>query len=77
MARTLLLVFAILTIVGGAIFTTLGAIILMLHLAITSQFPGATMDPQGYFFLYFFFSMGAALIVVSIILFIVRARVKD
>ncbi|NHJ19692.1 MAG: hypothetical protein EAX91_02025 [Candidatus Lokiarchaeota archaeon] len=77
MARTVLLIFAILTLVGGAIFTTLGAIIVMLHVAITSQFPGATMDPQGYFFLYFFFSMGIALIVVSIILFIVRARVKD
>jgi len=74
MSKKILLIFAIITLVVGAIFMTIWALILTFHLALEAQFPGVTVDPIGVFFFYFFLSVGIALIVVSIILFILRAK---
>jgi hypothetical protein len=73
-ARTVMLVFAIISLVVGAILMTGWTIILMMDIAIKEQFPGATMNPESIISFYLLLSFGIILIAVSILLFILRAR---
>jgi hypothetical protein len=76
-AKTVLLVFAIITLVVGAVFMTIWTIIFLMNIAIEAQFPGSTWTPAGLFIYYFTLIMGIVLIAVAILLFILRARKKD
>jgi hypothetical protein len=76
-AKTILLVFAIITLVVGAIFMTFWTFLFIMNMAIEAQFPGSEWTPEGLFLFYFSLIMGIVFIAVAILLFILRARSKD
>jgi hypothetical protein len=76
-ARTVMLVFAIITLVFGAVLMTGWTFILMMDISLKEQFPGATMNPESIISFYLLLSFGILLLAVSIFLFILRARRKD
>jgi hypothetical protein len=73
-SRTTYLVFAIITLVTGAVFITFWSLMLLIQISLTEQFGGASLSPEGYFYFYFFLSMSIVLIAVSILLFVLRAK---
>jgi TRAP-type C4-dicarboxylate transport system permease small subunit len=76
-ARTVMLVFAIITLVFGAILMTGWFIILSIDIALKQTFPGTTMSPEDIISFYLLLTFGIVLIAVSILLFILRAKRKD
>ena len=72
-----MLVFAIISLVIGAILMTGWTIILMMDIALKEQFPGATMNPESLMFFYLLLSLGIVFIAVSVLLFVLRARKTD
>ena len=76
-ARTVMLVFAIITLVFGAILMTGWFIILSIDIALKQTFPGTTMNPDDILSFYLLLTFGIVLIAVSILLFILRAKRKD
>ena len=77
MAKTVMLVFAIISLVIGAILMTGWTIILMMDIALKEQFPGATMNPEGLMFFYLLLALGIVFIAVSVLLFVLRGRKSD
>ena len=74
MSKTVLLVFAIITLVVGAVFMAFWTFLLIMDIAVEAQFPGSTWSPEGLIIFYFTLIMGIVLIVVAVILFILRAK---
>jgi hypothetical protein len=72
-----MLVFAIITLVLGAVFMTFWTILFLVNMQIEAQFPGSEWTPEGLFLYYFTLIMGIVLIPVAILLFILRARKTD
>ena len=71
-----MLVFAIITMVLGAVLLTGWTIILAIDIALKETFPGTTMNPESLISFYLLLTFGIILIAVSILLFILRARRK-
>jgi len=76
-AKKILLVFAIITLVVGAISMALWTFILAMDIAVEAQYPGSTWTPVGIFMFYFTLIMGIVLITVAVILFVVRAKASS
>ena len=76
-AKTVMLVFAIITMVLGAILMTGWTIILLMDIALKQTFPGTTMNPESVVSFYVLLTVGIILIAVSILLFVLRAKRKD
>jgi hypothetical protein len=74
MAKKVLLVFAIITLVAGVFSMAWWAFILIMTLSIAAQFPGSTLNAEGYVWFYTTLTLGIILIAVSIVLFVVRAK---
>ncbi len=72
-----MLVFAIITMVLGAILMTGWTIILLMDIALKQTFPGTTMNPESVVSFYVLLTVGIILIAVSILLFVLRAKRKD
>ena len=77
MSRTTYLVFAIITLVAGAVFITFWSLMVLIQISLTEQFGEVSLSPGGYFYFYFFLSMSIVLIAVSILLFVLRAKRAD
>ena len=74
MAKTTLLVFAIIALVAGACSLGWGLFMLIITMSLIAQFPGTEFSEEGLVTIFTFSGIGIGLIVVSIILFIVRAK---
>ncbi len=77
MSRTVYLVFAILTLVGGAVFTVIWSLMILIQVSLEAQFGSVSLSLDGYIFFYSFLIMSIVLFAVSILLFVLRARKKD
>jgi len=73
-AKTVMLVFAIITLVLGTVLMTGWTIILLIDITLKAQFPGTSMNPESIVSFYLLLSFGVILIAVSILLFVLRAK---
>lgn len=73
-ARTVMLVFAIITLVIGGILMAGWTFLLMLDTALKEEFPGTTMTPESLISFYVLLSVAIIFIAVSVLLFVLRAR---
>lgn len=73
-SKTTYLVFALISIVVGALISLWCLFVIISALAFEAQYPGFGMAPGAYFVLYIWLSVGIVLILVGILLFILRAR---
>lgn len=76
-SRTVYLVFAIISLVGGAVLTVLWSSMILIQITLEAQFGSVSLSLDGYIFFYSFLIMSIVLFVVSILLFVLRARRKD
>ena len=76
-AKKVMLVFAIITMVFGAILMTGWTIILLIDIALKESFPGTSMNQEGIVSFYLLLSFGVILIAASILLFVARAKRKE
>ncbi|MFX1391368.1 MAG: hypothetical protein ACFE9Z_14985 [Promethearchaeota archaeon] len=74
MSKTVMLVFAIILIVVGAFFLGFWTLVLLIDISLRQQYPGVQMSPEGVISFYTFLTVGIVAVVVSITLFIIRAK---
>jgi hypothetical protein len=77
MAKTVLLIFGIITIVVGGLLSFIFGGLLVLAAEMEAEYPGSSIAPGFLFSMYLWLTIGIILIIVGIILLILKARRAD